>query len=383
VKVLQIFLVSDIGGAERVFLNLIKYREALELQYEAVIISNEVDGPLKKELLEMGVSVHQISRGQMRNLTNVRNVCKELRHLVFRIKADILFANSAQGYLYARGARASVPAFLYYMAVPQASFWKNNILDILMLKLGPSKIFVPSELIASRLSRFGVQNVKLVRHGAAIPYATEANQKCVEEALSKLKIPSSCPIILFPGRLQPWKGQEVLLDALPIVLEKIPEARAVFVGGTLFGHSKDYPESLQKKIEQLSLQDRAFFVGHQPVAAWLNRAAVVVHASIEADPFPNVCIEALAAGRPLVTNHLSGVAEILRDALDAVIVAAQNAQELGVAIIKILTNLPFADSLAKSGHEAYLKNCQVKQMVASIEEIFHSAFLRPAGDLNA
>jgi len=204
----------------------------------------------------------------------------------------------------------------------------------------------------------------------------------VQSILEKLGVSSSNPVVLLPGRLQPWKGQHVLIAALPAVLNAFPHAHAVVLGGTLFGLNLDYVGELRRRIAELSLARRVPLVGHQPIREWLDRAAVVVHTSTQPDPFPNVCIEALAARRPLITNTISGTCEILVNEVDALIVEPNDPAMLAAALVKLLNDPSAAARMADAGHQRYLATCTPSHMVQPIETMLASLVGLPiaAGD---
>ena len=127
---------------------------------------------------------------------------------------------------------------------------------------------------------------------------------------------------------------------------------------------------------------RVHLVGHQPIRGWLDRAAVVVHTSTQPDPFPNVCIEALAARRPLITNTISGTCEILVHEVDALIVEPNDPAMLAAALVKMLNDPSAAARMADTGHQRYLATCTPSHMVQPIETMLASLVGLPtaAGD---
>lgn len=367
-RVLNIFPVSEIGGAEMVFLNLIRYRERSDIHHQAVLVADK-DGPLGEALTRLGVRWQRVPRGRMRHPRLLWGACRDLRRVVRDSGADVILANSPQGFLYARWAMlgCDMPIALYYMTVPHARLLKNNKLDVLMALARPSAIFTASKTIARIVQGWGLSRVQAVYHGTPVQPVQPTEIKGVELTLAHHGVPPAAPVILLPGRLQPWKGQHVLIAALPAVLQACPQAHAMLLGGTLFGMSTDYPNQLRRQIAELSLEGRVHIAGHHPIRGWLERAAVVVHASTEPDPFPNVCIEALAARRPLVTNTLAGTCEILTDGVDALTVQSNDPPALAAAIIKLLNDPAAAASIAAAGHRRYQATCTPIQMVRPIE----------------
>jgi glycosyltransferase involved in cell wall biosynthesis len=373
-RVLHIFPVAEIGGAENVSLNLIKYRERKDIEHHAVLLSDE-EGPLGIKLSQLGVEFECIPRGRMRYPLQLLHACRSLRESIIGSSIDLVLANSPQGYLYARLATLglTVPVLLYYMTVPKKEIWKNGILDILLLIFKPKAVFTASNKIKSIIEGWGLSPVHTVHHGTPIPTQTE-DEKSIENKLSEYGIRSSDPLILFPARLQPWKGHDILLSALPSVLKTFPNAHCVFLGGSLFGQDLKYPDHLKKRISEMFLTENVHLAGQQPIYPWLKRAALVVHASTGPDPFPNVCIEALAAKRALITNTLSGTCEILTHDKDALIVEPNHPDSLASAIIKLLADKLTRARFASQGHQRYLETCTPKHMVEPVEKVMSELF---------
>jgi glycosyltransferase involved in cell wall biosynthesis len=221
-------------------------------------------------------------------------------------------------------------------------------------------------------------HVRVVYHGTPQQSAQPCEVADVKDILAREGVSPTGPVILLPGRLQPWKGQQVLIAAFPAVLKACPQAHAVILGGALFGMNLDYPDQLRRQINALSLAGRVHLVGHQPVQGWLERAAVVVHASVEPDPFPNVCIEALTARRPLITNTLSGTREILTHGVDALVIEPNDPAALAAALIKLLTAPHAAAQMADAGYRRYLATCTPSHMVRPIEATLASLLNLPA-----
>jgi glycosyltransferase involved in cell wall biosynthesis len=114
------------------------------------------------------------------------------------------------------------------------------------------------------------------------------------------------------GRIAPWKGQHVFLDAFA---EAFPGGgqRAVIVGAPLFGEDL-YGLKIKALAAELGLDGRVQFTGFQgDVYAQLARFNVLVHASIIPEPFGQVIVEGMAAGLPVVAPAEGGPSELIED----------------------------------------------------------------------
>ena len=367
-KVLHLFPVHEIGGAESVLLNLMRFRRRTDVAHEALLIANE-NGALGADLTKMGTPWARVPRGRMRNPRALWAACAAVREQVIARRPDVLLSNSTQGFLYGRLAtvRLGLPGALYQMSVPDIRWWHNGPLDWLTPVARPDLVFAASNAIRDRVAHWSSNPVRTVYHGTPVPIADVNGVARVEHELAERGVPRDATVVLMPGRLQAWKGQRLFLQAFADVHAAHPDAHAVCLGSALFGLDPDYPRQLADDVRARGLDSHFHLVPHQSVAPWLDRAAIVVHASLTADAFPNVCIEALASKRALVTNTLAGTSEILENGRDAMVVPATDAAALSGAIRDLLDNRARREQVAEAGYRTYLRTCTPEHMVDAIE----------------
>ena len=140
------------------------------------------------------------------------------------------------------------------------------------------------------------------------------------------------------GRLADWKGQDVALTALAEVHKTLPTATLTFVGEAMFG-DVTVEAHLRSLVAKLGLDRAVTFLGfRKDVSAVLQQFDVVVHASTVAEPFGQVVVEAMAAGKAVVAAKLGGPAEIIEDGVDGLLFTPGSPTALAAAIIALLTN---------------------------------------------
>lgn len=160
---------------------------------------------------------------------------------------------------------------------------------------------------------------------------------------------SGTPRVLYAGQLYPWKGVDVLLDAMA----GIPDAHLVILGG-LEGE-RDLAR-VRARVAELGLAARTTMAGTVPqaqVAAELTRAHVVavpflLSRMTERHTSPIKAFEAMAAGRPIVASDTPAMREILRDGLSALLVPPGDAAALRAAIARLLADRALAERLART-----------------------------------
>ncbi|HSS77891.1 MAG TPA: glycosyltransferase [Thermoanaerobaculia bacterium] len=154
----------------------------------------------------------------------------------------------------------------------------------------------------------------------------------------RLGIPADAPLLLGVGRMATKKGFQVLIEILPALLAEVPELRVVLAGGG------DLLETF--RVATQGWNDRVFFPGsvQRDTLPDLFRAADVfvlpaVHdAKGNVDGLPNVILEAMASGLPVVSSGISGIPLAVEDGRTGRLVPERDEQGLLGAIRELLAN---------------------------------------------
>lgn len=164
---------------------------------------------------------------------------------------------------------------------------------------------------------------------------------------AELAAGTQAPVVFAAGRLVRKKGFEYLIDAM----RHVPGAVLALAGeGTL-------AEELRTRAAAVGVLTRVRFLGNLPqdrVAAYMSAADLVVVPSVRddagnVDGLPNVVLEALAAGAPLVTTAAGGIGAVARADQTAFVVPERDAEALAAAIRRALDDRVSALRLASAG----------------------------------
>ena len=149
---------------------------------------------------------------------------------------------------------------------------------------------------------------------------------------------SEPPLIGLVGRIAPWKGQHIFIQAAAEVHKHFPECRFQIIGAPLFGE-EDYQKELHDLALSLAISDCIEFTGFQDdVASFIERLDILVHASITGEPFGQVVIEAMASGKPVVATNGGGIPEIVQHQITGLLVPMGDAKSMAAAILRLLAN---------------------------------------------
>jgi glycosyltransferase involved in cell wall biosynthesis len=167
------------------------------------------------------------------------------------------------------------------------------------------------------------------------------------------------------GRMVPWKGQKVLLKAIPPVLDRLPNVRFIFMG--------DGPdrEKLEQEARRLNVQASVEFrPASLDVRALISEADLVVHTSIDPEPFGLVIIEAMARRRAVIATNRGGPLEIITDGQDGLLIEPRNSRLLAEKIIQLLENAELRLRLGRAARRTVEERFNLVRSVRKVEEIY-------------
>lgn len=193
-----------------------------------------------------------------------------------------------------------------------------------------------------------------------------------------LGLPEEGELLVSVGHLSPRKGFHRVIRALPRLLATSSEARLAIVGGK--GAEEDNSAELHKLARELGMADRVSFVGAQlpdRVALWMGAADVFVLAS-DFEGCPNVILEAMASGRPVVATRVGDVEHMVPSFAGILLDDPEDAVALAASLAAALTREWDAQRIRD--HVATLSWGEVAQRVAVQWRLAVDAFrAEPAG----
>ncbi len=153
--------------------------------------------------------------------------------------------------------------------------------------------------------------------------------------------------ILFVGRFEKRKGAKFLLRAIPLLRERFPDTRFIFVGeGRL-------RSGFQQFVERHGWQDVIFtgYVSDEDKPRYFASAHVFCAPATGGESLGIVLLEAMASGTPVVATDIEGYATVVHDGVDGLLVPARDSEALAFSIGRLLQNEPLRRQLARNGQQ--------------------------------
>ena len=182
----------------------------------------------------------------------------------------------------------------------------------------------------------------------------------------RLGIPSERFVVGWFGRMTAVKRTRDLVDALVAL-----RARGVDACLLLVGDGSDR-ETLEAYASERGVARELFFLGYQKeVGDWYALADAVVLTSVN-EGTPVSIIEALAAGRPVVTTDVGGVGDVVRDGVDGYLVGVGDADAMASRLAEIAGDPELAARLGASGRSRVIERYAVTRLVDDVDRLYRS-----------
>lgn len=166
------------------------------------------------------------------------------------------------------------------------------------------------------------------------------------------------------GNFRPVKGHKFLFDAVAGIVEAVPRARFIFVGG---GPGKADMEGYARAI---GIYDKLIFAGiRNDIPLYLNLFDIFVQPSLS-EGFGIAAVEAMACGKPVVATAVGGVPEVIESGHDGVLVPARDSGALAEAIIALASNSDKMAALSAAAIETARGRFDVRVMVERVGRLY-------------
>jgi len=205
-------------------------------------------------------------------------------------------------------------------------------------------VIAVSEALKRQMVGLGIpeEKIQFIGNGVETDLFSARDRK---EARRWLGLPEDARILVSVASLRESKGHQHVIAALARIVPRHPELKLYIVG------EGDYRARIERQVKELGLQERVILVGNrknEEIPLWFNAADASILASSQ-EGWPNVILESLACGTPVIGTPVGQIPEILRSS-DLGIVCKQDVQSISSAIEQALCSSWKRETLSHFAH---------------------------------
>jgi len=349
------FFPPRVGGTERATYNIAKH---LALRGHDVHVITSWDQGLPKSSFQDGFHIHRVYWGKIRFFSTIFYLIG-IFFCLKSIQPDIVHVQYIKlGY---------IPAYFSkkILKKPYIAYGRGSdiyYMSSLMRKI--SKFFLKHAVKVIALTADMKQELQKIYDGeiSVIPNGVELDNY---KNLQKKDFDVKNKKIIFVGVLRPVKGLEYLIKAMEIIHVEMENTILMIIG------EGEERKSLETLVLKLHLENVVIFTGdilNKNIPSYLIQGDVFVLPSLS-EGFPNVLLEAMAAGLPLVTTNINGLSEIIRNEENGYLVEPKNPQQLAEKILMVLNNSTQSKKFSNNNLKI-VKKYSWKNIVICLEDVY-------------
>ena len=288
-----------------------------------------------------------------------------LARIIRRLGADVVHAHDPHGVAMAAlalsmGSAKPAPVFVasrrvdFHLKSNSLSRWKNRQVDCFICA---------SEAIRQMLVGDGIPEARTatVHEGIDVDRVVATPAVNVHEALW---LPHNAPLVGNVAALVPHKGQRYLIEAVPLVMKEIPDARFV-----IFGEG-ELREHLEHLVHEHHLAKHVLLPGFRTdILGCLKGLDVFAMPSVT-EGLGTSLLDAMACAKPIVATRTGGIPEVVEDGVTGVLVPPRDSGSLARTIVRLLTDRERRERLAKAGFDRVRERFTVERMVAQTVALY-------------
>ena len=352
---------SRMHGVKRLFAWMIPRFDSERFKVSLVSLRKQDES--EDNLERFGIDVTYLDRARFDPAT-----LPALLRVLDEKQADILHMHGYGATTFGRVAAAwrRIPTLLHEHANLTATPWFQQVVDELLLPFTDLALAVSRSTAGFVINarRIPADRTRVVYLGAPVDeFGRSRSTAEIRAAKAALRVPEGAFAVGTVTRLMPSKGNQYLLEAIPLVLAVEPATRFYIVGeGELQGE-------LEAQARALGVADRVTFVGFM-------RDVSVAYAAFDLVVFPSLwegtpltAFEALAMGRPIVATDCDGLLDILTPDVDARVVPRRDPDALAEAIVALRRD---PDTRGRLGRHARNTGAayDIGQFVRKMEQLY-------------
>jgi glycosyltransferase involved in cell wall biosynthesis len=366
IRLLAIVEARTLTGPARNLIEFVLLSQAAGIETTvATFLRNEDTNSFTEKLEDLYIPVLALSEEGPYDLS----IIQKLKRLAREVKPDLIETHAVKSHFLTRlsGLPRSIPWIAFHHGYTSTT-WRTksyNELDRWSLRAA-SQVVTVSRVSVEQLTSKGIkpEKIRIIHNAVSATYGINTGDASQVDALREsLGIPVGQKVILSVGRLSKEKDQVGLVEAMRELRSPSPPYLLIVGGG---------PEhkAILERARELGLTNRVILTGHQDQVGPFYALADMVVISSRSEGSPNVLLEALAVGVPLVATAVGGIPEMVTDGEHALLVPHGNARQMAEAIDKLLGTKGLAQRLTEHGKMLIRTRFSLAERARTLSEMY-------------
>lgn len=355
------------GGAENMMPPLLRQLNEKGIESRVCVLQVRKGNPIADEIRKLGIQVDVVQMANLRDFGSLPGLLKYVREYRPDLIHTQLEASDIFGTLISKILHIPSVTTLHTLDVKpklKRSYWRNLIRRKILSSFS-TRIVTVSDITRKHYTDLGIRKNKMITlyNGINLDRFGYFRKNRANKA-SIFGIPADSMVVTTVAVLREAKGIQYMLNALPLILSRLPNLYYVIAG------DGDYRGSLENIARSRGLERHVKFLGHRSdIPEILSATDLFVFPTLT-DALPTVLFEAMAVGVPIVSAGVGGVPEILTHDLTGLLVPPADAEALAEACLRVLTDGNLACRFSASAVETVEDRFDVRKQAGNLFNLY-------------
>ena len=369
IKLLWIIDSLGRGGAENLMPTILGNIDKNRFDQRVCVLQDRDGNPVAGELQAIGIPVDFVPVPRLRNLSSLPRLLFYLR----KEKPDIVHTqlefSATLGCLATRLLGIPNVSTFHVIHDPgtvKLTRWRYKFMWA-SYRYFANLILAVSDSVRNNIIEAGKippSKVFTLHNGIELERFSEISPDIANVSKKDFGIPENSIVLITVAVLRPPKGIQYILEAIPQILEEIPNAYYLIVG------DGEHRNTLEEKAETLKISGHIRFAGYRSDIPELLALSDIFILPTLNDAFPTVLIEAMAAGKPVIASKIGGVPEIVQETINGILLPPGNPDAIRDACIRLIQDKELSERFAKASVKIANEKFGIMGQVKKLEQLY-------------
>lgn len=366
------------GGAERMTLSILEKFNREKFDLRVCTLQVKQGNPIGKELEKIGIPVDVVEIPVLRRLSNLPKLIIYIKkHDPDIIHTQLEFADTL-GSIASKLLGKPCISTQHTLGNPQSGsdYWRNQLTWFSLRNFSTKVIAVSEDARKFYIQKAGIPNNKVVTiyNGIDLTRFTAVEAEVIHQKRETFKIPEGSVTFVTIAILREPKGIQYMLQAMPHILEKIPNFHYLVIG------DGEYGETLKQLANSLGVDKNVIFAGQRKDINEILQISNCFVLPTLTEALPTVLIEAMAARKAIIASRVGGIPEMVTDGENGLLVEPGKYEDLAKTCIKLAQDVGLRDSMASKGNTIVQEKFNIENLVETISKTYLEAIKNAKGN---
>lgn len=366
IKIVYVITSTGVGGAEKILCKTVMGMDYNK--YNLSICSLKKKGEKAKELEKHGITVDCLNMANKEGVIGwLTSIIALVRLYSYLKKREPLIVHS---FLFRANILARVAGYLVGVPIIISSVRVMGGEKCYYHCLERMTSFMVDHYVSvsEGVKEYIIKKSKIRAHKISVIYngieVRRVNSVQVRSGKFPFEIKDGDRVVVAVGRLHKQKGYRYLLQAIARVGVEVPRVKLIIVG------EGEEENNLKNLVKLLDLTSKIIFAGlRDDVEMILERAELFVLPSLW-EGMPNVLLEAMIAGKPVIATDVGGISEVVINGETGVLVAPKDSDALANAILNLFKDKMKAENMGKAAGNRVEKHFSISGTLEKTENLY-------------